>query len=264
MNIRFNGKEIDAQQGDTIASALYRSGQRIFSRSFKYHRPRGLLCCSAASELHDERGWNAEHPHLYHTGPRRHGNWRLGNNLIQGPWTTIGCRLSQGHSTGRMLRAGITRPSRTRRYGMPPNPGSGKQRDWANCCLRNPRRYEHSWMHAATAVLGGGASGIAAALAAAGAGESVVLADGDPTELGGKRRYRKDQTYRESIAKLASLPDVKILHGSYCFGLYEGNLLGVLQARPHAGAAERLVHPVRGARDSCHRRIRRARFALSQ
>jgi sarcosine oxidase, subunit alpha len=31
--------------GDTIASALYGEGQRIFSRSFKYHRPRGLLCC---------------------------------------------------------------------------------------------------------------------------------------------------------------------------------------------------------------------------
>jgi sarcosine oxidase subunit alpha len=32
--------------GDTIGSALYASGRRVFSRSFKYHRPRGLLCCS--------------------------------------------------------------------------------------------------------------------------------------------------------------------------------------------------------------------------
>ena len=46
MTFRFNGREIESRQGDTIASALYRSGQRIFSRSFKYHRPRGLLCCS--------------------------------------------------------------------------------------------------------------------------------------------------------------------------------------------------------------------------
>jgi sarcosine oxidase subunit alpha len=34
--------------GDTFGSALYASGQRIFSRSFKYHRPRGLLCCSGS------------------------------------------------------------------------------------------------------------------------------------------------------------------------------------------------------------------------
>src|SRR5690348_11518925 len=32
--------------GDTIGSALYAQGTRVFSRSFKYHRPRGLLCCS--------------------------------------------------------------------------------------------------------------------------------------------------------------------------------------------------------------------------
>jgi sarcosine oxidase subunit alpha len=38
--LRFDGREIPALAGDTIASALYRSGVRVFSRSFKYHRPR--------------------------------------------------------------------------------------------------------------------------------------------------------------------------------------------------------------------------------
>jgi sarcosine oxidase subunit alpha len=42
----FQGKPVRAFLGDTLGSALYASGQRIFSRSFKYHRPRGLLCCS--------------------------------------------------------------------------------------------------------------------------------------------------------------------------------------------------------------------------
>src|SRR5260370_4789586 len=45
VTFHFNGRAIEALAGDTIASALYRAGQRIFSRSFKYHRPRGLLCC---------------------------------------------------------------------------------------------------------------------------------------------------------------------------------------------------------------------------
>ena len=40
----FNGKQYRAFGGDTIASALYASGVRIFTRSFKYHRARGLLC----------------------------------------------------------------------------------------------------------------------------------------------------------------------------------------------------------------------------
>ena len=42
--IEFDGKKIKGHKGDTIASALYAAGIRIFSRSFKYHRPRGLLC----------------------------------------------------------------------------------------------------------------------------------------------------------------------------------------------------------------------------
>ncbi len=42
----FEGRPVGAFGGDTIGSALYAAGQRVFSRSFKYHRPRGLLCCS--------------------------------------------------------------------------------------------------------------------------------------------------------------------------------------------------------------------------
>jgi sarcosine oxidase subunit alpha len=46
--IRFSygGNELTGFAGDTVGSALYAAGRRVFSRSFKYHRPRGLLCCS--------------------------------------------------------------------------------------------------------------------------------------------------------------------------------------------------------------------------
>jgi len=42
----FDGKEVEAFAGDTIGSALYADGRRIFTRSFKYHRPRGLSCAA--------------------------------------------------------------------------------------------------------------------------------------------------------------------------------------------------------------------------
>jgi len=42
----FDGKVIPAYEGETIAAALFAAGLRIFSRSFKYHRPRGLFCMS--------------------------------------------------------------------------------------------------------------------------------------------------------------------------------------------------------------------------
>src|ERR671919_649339 len=46
ISFTFAGWKITGFEGDTIASAAFASGKRVFSRSFKYHRPRGLLCCS--------------------------------------------------------------------------------------------------------------------------------------------------------------------------------------------------------------------------
>src|SRR5688572_15230181 len=43
-SFEFEGKRIPIHPGDTIATALYRAGVRVFSRSFKFHRPRGLYC----------------------------------------------------------------------------------------------------------------------------------------------------------------------------------------------------------------------------
>lgn len=54
----FDGKRIPYREGDTIGSALHRAGVRTISRSMKYHRPRGLYCCtgSCASCLVDVDG----------------------------------------------------------------------------------------------------------------------------------------------------------------------------------------------------------------
>jgi sarcosine oxidase subunit alpha len=46
IRFQFNGRAVTGYSGETIAAALYATGLRIFSRSFKYHRPRGLFCLS--------------------------------------------------------------------------------------------------------------------------------------------------------------------------------------------------------------------------
>ena len=48
VELTFDGRRYTGYEGDTIASALYRAGVRVFSRSFKYHRPRGLLCLNGS------------------------------------------------------------------------------------------------------------------------------------------------------------------------------------------------------------------------
>ena len=48
LHFRFDGREYPAFRGDTVASALLANGVRLVGRSFKYHRPRGIL--TAGSE----------------------------------------------------------------------------------------------------------------------------------------------------------------------------------------------------------------------
>ncbi|TIW91475.1 MAG: hypothetical protein E5V57_32140, partial [Mesorhizobium sp.] len=48
LNFTFDGKRYHGHAGDTLASALLANGVRLVGRSFKYHRPRGVL--SAGSE----------------------------------------------------------------------------------------------------------------------------------------------------------------------------------------------------------------------
>ena len=48
LNFKFDGRNFKGFEGDTVASALLASGKKVFGRSFKYHRPRGVL--TAGSE----------------------------------------------------------------------------------------------------------------------------------------------------------------------------------------------------------------------
>ncbi|MFQ6088272.1 MAG: FAD-dependent oxidoreductase [Candidatus Methanofastidiosia archaeon] len=44
VRIIYDGRELEAFENETIASALYANGYKIFSRSLKFHRPRGMYC----------------------------------------------------------------------------------------------------------------------------------------------------------------------------------------------------------------------------
>jgi len=238
----FDGKTVEAHAGDTIASALYRGGRRIFTRSFKYHRPRGLLCMSGKCPnclvnvdgtpnvrsciTPAQAGMEVRHQNAF---PSLDNDWLSGVQrfdwLMPVGWyyKTMTHEWSW-HAAEPYIRkvAGL---------GVVPEPDKGSA------------DYEHEWRHAEAAVIGGGPAGLQAALELAQGGTQVTLVD-DQAALGGHRRYRKQAggVPSQLIAQLQSLPGVEIISRAYCFGLYEGNLLGVLQASPHAGAIERLIH----------------------
>jgi sarcosine oxidase subunit alpha len=103
--------------------------------------------------------------------------------------------------------------------------------------------YEHVYRHTEVAVIGGGPAGLQAAAEFAGQGEHVTLVDDQP-ELGGHLRHSRNSgtSASEIIRRIEQFPTADVMCGCSCFGLYEGNLLGIVRPRPHAAAAEQLIH----------------------
>ena len=177
----FHGAPVRGFEGDTLASALFAEGQRIFSRSFKYHRPRGLLCCrgscpncmlqvdgtpnvrscvtpireGARVEAQNVRG-SLDHDLLAIT------------DKIGGPFTPVGFYY---RTMIRPRRAWPLYEKFLRNVA-----GLGKVDKHA----RRAHRYDVEHRHAEVLVVGGGDSGLAAAREAAAEGKQTVLVDNGP------------------------------------------------------------------------------------
>ena len=242
ISFEFGGKAVEALPGDTVASALYRAGRRIFTRSFKYHRPRGLLCLSGkcpnclmnvdgvpnvrACVTPVRAGMRVRHQNAYPSLERdrlalvQRFDWLMPVGWYYKSMT----HPVIWHAAEPFIRkvAGL---------GEPPPPGSAD------------RDYEHSYRHSDMAIIGGGPAGLEAVLEMAVDSDQVILIDDQPA-LGGHLRYSKSAgvSAAKLISQVRELPNVEVMQGCYCFGLYEGNLLGIIQPSPHADAAERLVH----------------------
>jgi sarcosine oxidase, subunit alpha len=242
LSFEFRGKKIKARRGDTVASALYRSGRRIFARSFKYHRPRGLLCLSGKCPNCMMNVDGVPNVRTCTTPVREGMRVRHQNAFpsLEHDWLSVAQRFDWMMPVGWYYKS-MTNP-RTWRAAEPfirrvaglGDPPAG---------VDDGYEYEHSHQHAQVAVIGGGPSGLEAAIEFGERGEQVTLIDDQP-ELGGHLRYQKrsDVSAQDLIARVKTLPNVEVLQNSYCFGLYEGKLLGIVQPKPHPRAVERLIH----------------------
>ena len=228
LDFKFDRRTINAHEGDTIASALYASGIRTFSRSFKYHRRRGLLCVSGKCPncLMNVDGV----PNVRScTEPVRAGMVVEHQNA----WPSLDKDvLSILNKMDLFLPVGFyyksfIRPRFLWRLAQPiirRIAGLGK----IDIRSDSKKRYEHHNLHTEVAVVGGGPAGVCAAVEAARTGARVTLIDDQPA-LGG--HLRSNLEGYEIAAKLAGdtegVPNLEVLLGATAFGLYGGNLLGV-------------------------------------
>jgi len=247
LTFRWNGRPYPAYQGDTIISALAAAGERVFSRSFKYHRPRGLLTASyldpgCTVQVGDE--------------PNVRGAHRLAQDgmdvAAQNSWPSLRFDVKAANQlVTAFLPAGFyyktfIKPQRLwpayenvlRRFSSGGVAAPDTARDY----------YDKRYAHPDVLVAGGGPAGMAAAISAARAGARVMLVE-EEHQLGGHLRWGTDAeraVLRELAGEVAAQGAIEVLTNSVVIGRYDGNWVAVVQ-RGLPGVAERLIKARAGA-----------------
>ena len=237
LSFRFDGRHYTGFSGDTLASALLGAGVKLVGRSFKYHRPRGIL--SAGSE---EPNALVE----LRSGARREANTRatvaeLFDGLearSQNRWPSLGFDLGAINSLlSPIFVAGfyyktfmwpaafwekLYEPLIRRAAGL------GKASLEAD-----PDEYEKAHAFCDVLIVGAGPAGLAAALAAGRSGARVILCDEDFV-LGGRLNGDRHEIdgrsgldwIKATEAELGALPEVRIMRRTTVFGAYDDGLSG--------------------------------------
>jgi sarcosine oxidase subunit alpha len=232
LTFTFEGRTVPAIEGQSIAAALYASGVRVFSRSFKYHRPRGLFCvsgdCPNCLMQVDGRPNVRTCVEPVRQGQVVHGQnaWpSLGFDLLR-VFDKLDAFLPVGFYYKRFHRPRWLWPlfERVVRHV------AGLGRVDVNSVPDIETEVEH--FHTEVCVVGGGPAGLAAAAEAATAGAEVLLLDRQP-RLGGHLLYDGALT-PEVEALLTTVQGhsrVRVLTDASAFGLYEGNVIGAFQGQ---------------------------------
>ncbi len=188
LNFSFDGKAMTGFAGDTVASAVMANGQRLFGRSFKYHRPRGVV--GLGSEEMNALvgvGDGARHePNLRATQVELYDGLTA---VSQNRWPSLTLDMgSVSNKLSRLLPSGFYYktfmwPRSFWKHVYEPlirrSAGLGRAPEG-----RDPDTYEHIHVHCDVLVIGGGVAGLAVADAAAASGARVIIADENP-RLGG-------------------------------------------------------------------------------
>lgn len=235
LSFRFDGKTYTGYQGDTLASALLANGVRLLGRSFKYHRPRGLISAGfeEPNALVQLRSGHRTEPNMQAT------RVELFDGLVaesQNRWPCL--YFDVGALTGafgKLFPAGFYYKTfmwpasmwMTYEHVIRSIAGMGK-----SPTATDPDRYAHRYAYCDVLVAGGGPAGISAALAAAATGAQVVLIEDAPV-LGGALLGRTLSVGGESgtdwaaaqECALRAMGNVRVLTRTQALGYYDHNTI---------------------------------------
>ncbi|OYW66372.1 MAG: aminomethyltransferase [Hydrogenophilales bacterium 16-64-46] len=212
IGFRFEGRDYRGCAGDTVASALAANGVTLLGRSFKYHRPRGLLS-AANHDVNAMMQWGGT-PNLRADATPLDAGMDLKaintfGTLARDPGSVLG-HLARFLPVGFYYKAFHNKrlfPLWERMFRA--MTGLGRV-DFATPRLRTPKRYGFCDV----LVVGGGPSGLAAALAAAEQGADVALVD-EHARLGGSTHGATDR-----VAQVLAHPRIRVLTDTCAAGYY--------------------------------------------
>ncbi len=242
IEFHFGGEKYSGFQGDTLASALLANDVHLVGRSFKYHRPRGILTAGS------------EEPNALVTigeGAEREPNVRATMQELyaglqatpQNAWPSLKYDLlSMNDALAPFLSAGfyyktfmwpksfwekVYEPFIRNAAGLGALSGA-----------HNPDTYARAFAHCDVLVIGGGPAGLRAARVAADAGLDVILAD-EGWELGGQLlsdsaeiegQLAGDWAASEAQA-LSEMENVRVMTRTTITGAYDGGTFGAIEKR---------------------------------
>jgi sarcosine oxidase subunit alpha len=228
---RFDGKIYSGYAGDTLASALLANGVRLVGRSYKYHRPRGIL--TAGSEepnaLVELRSGDRREPNTRATVAELYDGLEATSQhrfpSLKFDLMAVNSLLSPIFAAGFYYKTFMWPASFWEKLYEPlirRAAGLGRAAG-----LPDPDFYEKSTAFCDVLVIGGGEAGIAAAVQAAGGGKRVILCDED--FLLGGRAVGESIGLAEKIAELQKFSNVRILLRTTVFGVYDGGTYGAVE-----------------------------------
>ena len=239
LDFTFNGRKYTGFHGDTLASALLANGVRLVGRSFKYHRPRGIL------------GSGVEEPNALvqlGTGAQTLPNYVATQiELYDGlEAASVNCWPSVGfdmHAVYGLFSSFLPPGFYYKTFMWPRSlwPFYERRLRWAAGLGIAPTepdtdRYDKMHAHCDVLVVGAGPAGIAAALEAGRTGARVIVVD-EQQELGGSllasRQRVGDASAAEwlesALADLRGMDEVRLLARCTAFGYYDHNFVALLE-----------------------------------
>ena len=238
LEFTFEGRPYKGFQGDSITSALWANGARVLGRSFKYHRPRGVLSLAnhdINALLQSADGHTSEPNVRGDVTPLQDGMKLTAVNIFGG-----GVEHDNGRFLGlisRFLPVGfyykafhtkVLFPLWEKMFRL--TTGLGKV-DFATPRRRTPKGYDFCDV----LIIGAGPSGLAAAIAAAKAGASVVVVD-ENARPGGSGAYQlgaskeRAQEVAALLAKAEANNNIRILSATYAAGYYKDHWVPLVSA----------------------------------